>query len=84
MKYDMKRRVLVFSSGTEVTTLGDQIGIAEDLELVQGDDFTLFTPADPPLGEYEHERLTPKDCLELADEMLRRWSAFRALWAKES
>jgi hypothetical protein len=77
MKYENDE--LVFSSGRAIYAFSGQIGLSlegDDLELTYGYDGSISTPiAD---GWQSVHTPTPAECVELADAMLARWTAFRA------
>ena len=77
---------LTFSTGKHLYANRGIVGIclADDDEDRQSVFYGYDGGINTPLDEYvspEH-RMTPAECVELADEMLRRWAEFRAKYAR--
>ncbi len=83
MMVEVTRNELIFSSGKKVYINGGVIGISRgddvhpgSLELSYGYDGGIPLPEDT-WARGNSNRLTPSECVELAEEMLRRWAEFR-------
>jgi hypothetical protein len=69
---------MILSTGKQIHANGNIFGVTRDGDLSEGYDCMLFDdhdPDDPPL-------LTPAEKVEIADEMIRRWTMYRTEWAK--
>ncbi len=73
MKFDPYRDEYEFSSGRKMYAHWGIIGIDEDLRLSEGYDGGIGYPG----NETRPSEFTPDDMRELADELIRRWTAFR-------
>jgi len=69
---------VTLNSGKVIYAPFEVVGIGPDLRAHVGADQELRTP---DAGEWETDRLTAAECVELADQMLARWAAFRERWA---
>lgn len=83
MKADSNQ--LIFSTGKSIAIHGGVVGLrlttGDDDGLHYGWDGEIQTPADEWCDQ--SRKLSPSECVELADEMLLRWAAFRAKYAKD-
>lgn len=79
----MTSHEVVFKSWRRLYANRGIIGISPppDLEISEGYDSTLQTPADEGWDE-NAEKLSAAECVELADMMLARWQAFRDRWSE--
>lgn len=82
------RNGLTFSTGktlyAERAVIGLRVVDAEhgSPELFCGYDARMSLPSDE--WEEPEARLTPAECVELADQMLKRWSEFRARYVSDA
>ena len=69
---------VIFSTGRRKNANLGIIGLGPDNQVTGGYDEGFFNPADI---WYKKPDLTPGECVELADFMIRRWQEFRAKYA---
>ena len=78
--------VLTFSTGKQMPANRGIVGLCisdgsdDRLRVYEGYDGTLRMPEDD--RSTPERRLTPAECVELADKMLEQWAEFRAKYAR--
>ena len=71
MKIDVDKSEITFSTGKNVSAYRGIIGLAPDGDVTEGYDGELFPNFD------DEPSLTPAECVELGDYMVKKWSEFR-------
>ncbi len=72
----IKEQTLIFSTGRRLSAQRGVIGISPSLEVFQGHSGVLV-PSEPFLDD--DDALTDPERIELAEFMIERWKAFRAM-----
>lgn len=76
---DIMRDLLKLSTGHELYAHQGIIGLSPDLEVFGGYDQSIQVCDDGP-EDLRSNEVGPAECMALADVMIARWQAFRAVY----
>jgi hypothetical protein len=75
--------ILKLKSGRELHVNRGFVSINEDLEISEGYDSGLLAAPNEKYYEYDEDRLTKDEALELADILIDRWNRFKIACQKD-